>query len=193
METEQRLYEAANSGDRQAMRRLYDRYVGWAMATGLRYIPERADAEDVVQDAFVKVLTHLNQFHYRGEGSLKAWVGRIVVNCALDFLKERRLWQGTLVEVAMAEENDLVAEEEPEVEGVPPDVLLELIGQLPAGYRTVLNLFVFEGMSHKEIASRLGIKPDTSASQFFRAKSMLGRLIREKKAMKEGLNKQERR
>lgn len=170
------------------MRRLYDRYAGWAMATGLRFIPERADAEDVVQDAFVKVLTHLGQFHYRGEGSLKAWVGRIVANCALDFLKERRAWQTVFVE-NMADDD--LAEDEPDVEGVPPDVLMELIGQLPVGYRTVLNLFVFEGMSHKEIGRQLGIKPDTSASQYSRAKAMLGRMIKNRKTMKEGPNKQE--
>lgn len=175
------------------MRRLYDRYVGWAMATGLRFIPERTDAEDVVQDAFVKVLTHLNQFHYRGEGSLKAWVGRIVANCALDFLKKRRAWQTVFIENVAVDEGSDAAEDEPDVEGVPPDVLMELIGQLPTGYRTVLNLFVFEGMSHKEIARQLGIKPDTSASQFSRAKSMLGRMIRDRKIMKEGLNKQEQR
>ena len=138
------------------------------------------------------MLTHLNQFHYRGEGSLKAWVGRIVANRALDFLKERQSWHEMFVETTKAVGNDDTAEEEPDVEGVPPDMLMGLIGQLPAGYRTVLNLFVFEGMSHKEIANQLGIKPDTSASQFSRAKRMLGRMIKEKVAMNEGLNKQKR-
>ena len=71
METEQQLQEAVKAGDRQAMRRLYERYKGYAMSTGLRYIPNGDDVEDVVQDCFVKILTSFQRFNYQGEGSLK--------------------------------------------------------------------------------------------------------------------------
>lgn len=171
METEQQLIEAIQGGDRQAMRRLYDRFFGYTMATALRYIPDREVAKDVVQDCFVNILTSIDRFEYRGEGSLRAWITRIISNQAIDWVKQHELYTFT-DEMPQLEEEVL-----PDVEEVPPDILNEMIGRLPAGYRLVLNLFVFEQLSHKEIALRLGIKESTSASQFFRAKRLLTEMI----------------
>ena len=175
METELTLLQAVKEGDRQAMRRLYERYVGYAMATSLRYIPSRDDAQDVVQDAFVRVFTSIASFTYRGEGSLRSWIISIVVHRALDVLRDR----GRLLIVGDEQLAAELPEADPPVEQLPPQRLTQLIAQLPDGYRTVLNLHVFEGLSHKDIARNLGIKPDTSASQYLRAKRMLARLIRE--------------
>ena len=86
MENEQQLLSAINQGDRAAMRQLYERYKGYAMSIGLRYIAEVSDVEDVVQDSFVTILTSIGMFDYRGEGSLKGWIGRIVANKAFDFV-----------------------------------------------------------------------------------------------------------
>ena len=133
------------------MRRLYERYSGYAMAVGLRYIADRDAVQDVLQDSFVKVFAAINGFSYRGEGSLKAWVMRIVAN-----------------EVG-----------EVDVKNIPMSVVMQMIQQLPAGYRTVFNQFVFEEKSHREIASDLGIKESTSASQYFRAKNLLAKMIQE--------------
>lgn len=183
METERQLLEAIRSGERAALRRLYDRYADYAMAIGLRYIPERDAVRDVLQDSFVKILTSIAQFNYHGEGSLKAWVSRIVSNRAVDYLRENRRF--VFVSGIPDEPDDSMLDGFP-VEmsgampsGVPPDKLVEMIGRLPANYRTVLNLFVFEERPHKEIAQLLGIKESTSASLFFRAKKMLARMIRE--------------
>ena len=88
METEEQLLKAIKSGDRQAMRRLYERYKGYAMSIGLRYIPDSDDVEDVVQDSFVKILTSVQHIDYQGEGSLTAWVRKTVVNKALDFVRK---------------------------------------------------------------------------------------------------------
>lgn len=173
METERQLLDAIQRGERAALRRLYDRYSGYAMAIGLRYIPDCDKARDVLQDSFVKILTSIGRFDYRGEGSLKSWVSRIVANQAIDYIKqhERLLFTN--------EVPDLAIEEEPDVRDIPPDILDSLIGQLPTGYRVVLNLFVFEQLSHREIAQRLSITESASASQFFRAKRMLQRMVRE--------------
>ena len=171
METEQQLIEAIQGGDGHAMRRLYDRFSGYTMATALRYIPDREVAKDVVQDCFVNILTSIDRFEYRGEGSLRAWITRIISNQAIDWVKQHELYTFT-DEMPQLEEEVL-----PDVEEVPPDILNEMIGRLPAGYRLVLNLFVFEQLSHKEIALRLGIKESTSASQFFRAKRLLAEMI----------------
>jgi RNA polymerase sigma-70 factor (ECF subfamily) len=173
VETERQLLDSIYGGERAALRRLYDRYSGYAMAIGLRYIPDTDEVRDVLQDSFVKILTNIGRFDYRGEGSLKSWVSRIVANQAIDYMKQNKHLQFTDVVPDSADE------EEPDVGNIPPDVLDSLIGQLPTGYRVVLNLFVFEQLSHKEIAQRLGIAESTSTSQFFRAKRMLQGMIRD--------------
>lgn len=174
METELQLLEAIRSGEREALRRLYDRYSGYAMAIGLRYLPEGDEVRDVLQDSFVRILTSIGQFNYHGEGSLKSWVSRIVSNRSVDYLREH---QRFMVVSGIPDEPD--EEEEPDVGGVPPDVLTKMIGRLPVNYRMVLNLYVFEQRSHREIAQLLDIKESTSSSLFFRAKKMLARMIKD--------------
>jgi len=174
VETEQQLIEAIQGGDGQAMRRLYDRFSGYTMATALRYIPDGEAAKDVVQDSFVRILTSLDRFEYRGEGSLRAWITRIVSNQAIKWVKQHELYTFTTFTDEMPQ---LAEEEPPDVESVPPDILNGMISHLPAGYRLVLNLYVFEQLSHKEIAHRLGIKESTSASQFYHAKRILAEMI----------------
>ena len=180
METERQLLDAILGGERAAMRRLYDRYSRYAMAIGLRYVPDSDDMRDVLQDSFVKIITGISRFNYRGEGSLKSWVSRIVANQAIDYVKEHERLR------FMEEMPDDVVDEEPDVGDMPPDVLEGMIGQLPASYRVVLNLFVFEQLSHREISQQLGISESNSATQFFRAKKMLQKMIIEYK------NKQQR-
>ncbi len=145
------------------------------MATCLRYIADRDAVKDVMQDAFVKVFTSLSQFDYRGEGSLKAWVTRIAANESLNYVRrnERLAFTDNVP--------DVPDDEEPDIGEVPMQVLLRMIGDLPAGYRAVFNLFVFEGMSHKDIARALGIKESSSASQYLRAKRQLAKEINEYK------------
>lgn len=171
MESERSLLNAIAKGNREAMQRLYQRYAGSLMAVCMRYLGNRDDARDVLQDCFVKILTHVNAFQYRGEGSLQAWMKRIAVNEALDFLHKEALFTHS------DQLADMPDTPEPDVGGVPPDVLQQMITSLPAGYRVVLNLYVFEEKSHKEIARLLGIKEDSSASQFFRAKKLLSKKI----------------
>ena len=172
METERQLLEAIRGGERAALRRLYDRYAGYAMAVGLRYVPDRDEVRDVMQDSFIKILTSISEFSYRGEGSLKGWVNSVVAHQAISYIKEHE-------RLAISDQlPDELEAEEPDVWRVPPDVLTMLIGQLPTGYRTVLNLHVFERLPHNEIAQLLGITPKTSASQYSRAKNTLARLIK---------------
>lgn len=173
MNTEQQLLNGVRDGDRTAMRRLYDTYSGYAMATVLRYVPDRDDASDILQDAFVKILSSVAQFEYRGEGSLKSWVMRIAANEALGWLRKRK-------DIAFTDKipDTSSLDDDPDVDSVTDEVLADMIASLPDGYRVVLNLYVFEGLSHKDIAARLGITPSTSASQFFHAKKMLARKIK---------------
>lgn len=181
METEKQLLEAIHRGERAALRRLYDRYSDYAMAVALRYVPERDEVRDVMQDSFVKILTTIDHFDYRGEGTLKSWVGRIVSNSAIDHLRTN----SHFVFVDTMHDEPQEQDEEPDIGDMPPNVLMEMIGRLPQNYRTVLNLFVFEQRSHKDIASLLGIKENTSSSIFFRAKRMLKKMIIEYKRQQE--------
>ncbi|MBR0165340.1 MAG: sigma-70 family RNA polymerase sigma factor [Prevotella sp.] len=177
METERELLDAIHSDDPQAMRRLYDRFSGYAMAIGLRYVPEREDVKDVLQDSFVKIIGSVGGFTYRGEGSLKAWVARIVTNEAIDWLKIHER-----IHLIFEQRDQLpedVEDEPPDMEEVPSDILNVMIGRLPAGCRLVLNLYAFEQLSHREIACRLSIQEGSSASQLSYAKRLLKRMIKE--------------
>lgn len=173
---EKALLEAFNRGEASAIDRLFCTYAGYLSGVGARYVDDE-DLKDVLQESFIKIFTHLHSFHYKGEGSLRAWMTRIVVNEALLTLRRRK----ASPEVLFDKEPPEVADEAPDTEGLTPETLVKLIRKLPEGYRQVLNLFAIEGKSHKEIGQLLGIKPDSSASQFHRAKSMLARLIKEYK------------
>lgn len=172
VETEERLLQGIRQGERGAQRRLYERFAGYLMAVCLRYLADREAAEDVLQDCFVKILTSIGRFEYRGEGSLKAWVTRLAANESLTYLRQQERME--IVE----EIPDEADEEEPDVGGVPMEQLQRMIEELPVGYRAVFNLYVFEQMSHKEIAAVLGIKVNTSASQYSRARKLLARRIK---------------
>lgn len=159
------------------MRRLYDAYAPTLLAAIRRYVPERADAEDILQDSLMKVFANMDSFSPRRKGALGAWMKRICVNEALMFLRRKK--RLTSLEVLPQLPEDIPDDEAPPVEEVPPEVLQKMILSLPDGYRTVLSLFVFEKLTHREIAQRLGISEGTSASQYSRAKSHLARIIRE--------------
>lgn len=173
METEEQLLNAIRSGDQLAFRRLYDRYSGYAMAIALRYIPERSEVNDVLQDSFIKILTSIGQFSYRGEGSLRNWIARIVAHQAIDYIRRRE--RISFVNISSEE----VADDDADMGEMPSEILMEMIGRLPVHYRVVLNLFVFEQLTHKEIAQLLGIRERTSSSLFYRAKHQLKKMIKD--------------
>lgn len=161
------------NGDRAAMRRLYDLYSGYIMAIVMRYVPDKDDVPDVVQEAFIKIFTSIGLYEYRGEGTLKMWLSRVTANEALGFL--RRKGNITFTDNIPDEPID----DEPDISQITNEALTEMIASLPEGYRVVLNLYVFGQMSHKEIANELGITPSTSASQYYHAKKMLADKIKE--------------
>lgn len=173
MKPEERLVCDIKNGDRAAMRRLYDLYSGYIMAIVMRYVPDKDDVPDVVQEAFIKIFTSIGQYEYRGEGTLKMWLSRVTANEALGFL--RRKGNITFTDNIPDEPID----DEPDISQITNEALTEMIASLPEGYRVVLNLYVFGQMSHKEIADELGITPSTSASQYFHAKKMLADKIKE--------------
>lgn len=174
--SEEDIAKGIRKGDNRAMRHFYAQYGGLLAATCSRYVNNEDDVKDLLQDAMVNIIQNIDSFTYKGKGSLRAWATRIVVNQALNFVKSQKRFLDTFADKDLGNLS-LPDNEEPDISDVPADVIHQMISQLPDGYRTVFNLFAIEGKSHKEIAALLGIKADTSASQFFRAKNILAKQI----------------
>lgn len=175
MYDERQLSERCARGEKPACRELYDSCAGRLLALSTRYTGSQDAAEDVLQEAFIKVFSSISSFRYRGEGSLYAWIRRVVINQSLDWLrKEKR--NGT---VPIEETRTSAEVDEDEVAVVPEDVLAGMVEDLPDGYRTVFNLFAIDGYSHREIGKMLGIKEKTSSSQYFRARALLAGKIKD--------------
>lgn len=174
--TEIQLIEGCKRDESFAQRLLYDRYVDSMYILCLRYIPGASDAEEVLSDAFFKCFRNMHQFRYIGEGSLRAWLSRIVVNECLMFLRRKK----QLI-LSIDDRPDLPVSDTSEsaIDKMQAGDILKYIRELPAGYRTVLNLFVFEDMGHKEIAELLQISENTSKSQLFKARALLKQKIQD--------------
>lgn len=170
--TEQQIVIGVKNGDRKAMREMYDLLAGSVMSTAIRYLGDRDESRDVLQECFLRAFTHIGEFAYRGPGSLRAWMARIVANESINRLKR----QSRLTHVNDMDIEDADAEP-PDVRQVPSEAINRMIASLPTGYRVVFNQFVFEHKSHKEIAQELGIKENSSASQLLRAKRLLAKMI----------------
>ena len=173
-ETERQLIEAIRAGDREALRRLYEHFSRYAMGVTLRYVPRRDDALDIVQDSFISILTSISTFEYRGEGSLRNWVTRIVSNQAVSWMKDHE--QLSFLELTFDEIED---DEDSAIEEVPKELVNEMIGRLPVRYRVVVNLRTFEELSHKDVALKLGISEKAAITLFSRAKRKLAKMINE--------------
>ncbi|WP_106917883.1 RNA polymerase sigma factor [Chryseobacterium aurantiacum] len=178
---EQILVKRLLKKEEAAWKELFGAYSGNLTYVCSRYISEREDVHDVLQNSFIKMFRSIESFEYRGAGSLKAWITRITVNESLKHIKQKGDFKST---VEVDELPDLPHEEEPDFEEIPKADIMEIIRALPDGYRTVFNLYVFEQKSHKEIALLLGIAENSSASQFHRAKGLLVQKIKEFKMSK---------
>ncbi len=171
---EAELVRLAKNGDTAAMRSLYDAHAQYLFSVCRRYAGDDQTAADILQESLIKIFTSLGKFSWRGPGSLRAWMKRITVNESLMALRKAHRLR---IEDSGGELPDVA--EEPQVEDIPMAELQRMIRDLPDGYRTVFNLYVLEGLSHKDIASILGISENTSYSQFSRAKAILSKQIRE--------------
>lgn len=171
----EQLVERIRQKDQRAMSQLYQMYIEELSSVCYRYVPSESDAKDVLQNSFVKIFTSVPTIDYRDEPSFRGWMKKVVVNEALTFLKEKKKLQFMAQEI-----NNLdIPDDEPSTERITADELHQLISELPDGYRTVMNLYVFEGYSHKKIAESLGFTPSTSASQLYFAKRLLSKKVKE--------------
>jgi RNA polymerase sigma factor (sigma-70 family) len=173
--TESELIRACVSGRSDAQRELYDRFKAKMFAMCLRYAGSRAQAQDMLQEGFVQVFTDLHQF--RQEGSFEGWVRRVILHVIYRELRR----QPHFLPFNQDEESVFQPiEPDDDIRQRTARELIEMMQHLAPGFRTVLNMYIFEGYNHKEISNILGISEGTSKSQYMRAKAAL-REIYEKK------------
>lgn len=180
MMSERDISKGCKRGNAKAQRALFDRYSPLLMAKIYRYVGDDDDAKDVLQDTFVKAYTMIDSFAWEGEGSLQAWLTRIAVNTSLNFLRSRKRLSALTVDTADLDDPPDIAEEATatQVNSLDTSTILEMVAELPDGYRTVFNLYCLDGYSHKEIAQQLGINEKSSSSQLTRAKAILAQKIK---------------
>lgn len=166
-----KIIDKCRQGDRQAAEQLYKMFSASMFAVCIQFSKDRMEAEDNLQEGFIKVFRSLGQ--YAGKGSFEGWMKRIFINTALEKFRKNRPLQ--------------LVEEFPDIEDtdinddvlIPEEVLIEFVDQLPEKYKMVFNLYVTEEMSHKEIADLAGITEGTSKSNLSRAREILKRKVKE--------------
>lgn len=172
MTSEQELIEGCKKGKHSAFETLYNQYAKKMMAIALRYCNTTFEAEDLVQEAFIKVFEKIHSFDHKG--SFEGWLKRVLVNHSINHYyktnKERKFEDSTEIDIPDESVGNIFSK-------LSSDELLGALKQLPYGYRTVFNLYVIEGYNHREIAELCNINEGTSKSQLAKAKAMLKELI----------------
>ncbi len=172
MLTEEELYQQCVAGNRNAQKELFDRYSPKMLGICFRYSRSSAEAEDVLQDAFIRIFRYLPTF--KKDGSLEGWVRRIVVNTALNNIKKNKhVYDEMEIDSARGVESEM----ESTIDNYDSKLIWDTMQQLPEGYRVILNMYAIEGYSHREIAEHLNIAEGTSRSQLLRAKMLMQRML----------------
>lgn len=166
--TEAQLIEGCKKRNPQAQRALYEQYKVTLFRVCLRYAKDRSEAQDMLQDGFIKIFTDLPKF--RGEGALGGWLRRVMVNACLQHLRK---WKNLFPATDVQQFAESHATNDNVIADLGAKELTQLIQTLPIGYRVVFNMYVVEGYSHKEIAEQLSVSVSTSKSQLFKAKAAL--------------------
>lgn len=163
-----KLVQSFLSGNPKSQKLFFERFTPTMFVICLRYMGNEDDAQDALQDGFIKVFLKLPDF--KNEGSLEGWVRRIFVNTCLDNIRKK---QKTKSNIEISEVTNSVGFLDVELQNLELQELMSLIQSMPKGYKRVFSMFVIEGYSHKQIAEELGINENTSKSQFLRARSFL--------------------
>jgi RNA polymerase sigma factor (sigma-70 family) len=176
--TEETILKGCIDNHPPAQKALYEKYSGKMLAVCYRYSHNREDAEDMLQEGFIKIFSQIHTFENRG--ALEGWIRRIIVHTCINILKKNKRFNES-VDIIYASGIQVREESIPSI--IQAKEVVECIRLLPIGYRTVLNLYAIEGFSHKEISSMLDIEESTSRSQYTRAKAMLEDVLIKKKIL----------
>jgi RNA polymerase sigma factor (sigma-70 family) len=178
--TEQTILVGCLNNDPSAQRELYNRYSPKMLSVCYRFGNSREDAEDMLQEGFIKIFTQIHTF--QNKGAFEGWIRRIIIHTCINFLKKNKKFSNS-IDLDQADYLEVKEETMPSV--MQARQIIECIRQLPLGYRTVLNLYAMEGYSHKEIADMLDIEESTSRSQYTRAKVMLEGILIKKRIIEQ--------
>lgn len=170
---EKELIKSCAKGDAKAHRLLYEKYGPQIMGLCMRYAGNREDAEEIFHDSLIKVLKNIEKFKF--ESSLKTWISRISINTALDFLRKRK--KTLFISHISDYSHELADSDIPAEVSLEAEMAMRLLKQMPVNQQVIINLFIIEEMSHKEIAAQLGISEEASRVQLSRAKRVLCNLI----------------
>lgn len=172
---QQQLIAGCKRKDTGARKQLYERYAPTMLGICIRYVNEKETARDILQEGFIKVYTKIDS--YSGAGSFEGWMKRIFITSALEHLRARSSF---INNVNLDDYGEKLSDfDESIVENIAAEDILQCVNELPAGFRTVFNLYAIEGYSHAEIARMLNIKESSSRSQLARARYMLQAKIQE--------------
>jgi len=179
MITEEELIEGCKKGKRWAQAELYNRYSASMLAVSMRYCRNVSEAEDALQEAFIRIFKYVKNFKGRHEGSLSAWIKTIVVNTTLSHNRNNKKHHYTedVDDLHVSADPVPLFDDEVDVSRRKQEAIMKSMQKLPVGYRTVFNLYVVEGYTHKEIAEILGISENTSKSQLSKARKYLKKLL----------------
>lgn len=179
-DVEQKILNGCLQGNELDQQKLFFQYAPYMLGISRRYIDSMDEAKDVVQDSFIKIFQNLNRFDNRSQ--LKTWMTRIVINTAIDRLKTSKKIQ--FVSSENISENDLHHQNDDyeEESGLTREILLEMIDNLPTGYKMIFNMYAIDGLTHREISEKLKISEGTSKSQLLRARKFLKNQISEFRA-----------
>ena len=172
MHSEKDFIERCINNDAKAQEALYRRYSPKMFGVCLRFAKNKIEAEEILQEGFIKIFANLKNFRY--EGSFEGWIRRTIINTAINYFKKK---SRRFVEVNIEDIKTTKVENESVIDKISVNELLKLIQTLPNGYRTVFNLNVIEGYTHKEIGKKLSISENTSKSQLSRARAILQKKV----------------
>jgi len=176
--TEQSILAGCLQNNPVAQRELYNRYSPKMLSVCYRFAQSREDAEDMLQEGFIRIFTQIHTF--QNKGAFEGWIRRIIVHTCINFLKKYKKFNES-IDLGYAEYLQVKEETVPSI--MQAKQVVECIRLLPVGYKTVLNLYAIEGYNHKEIAEMLDIEESTSRSQYTRAKTMLEGILIKKKIL----------
>ncbi len=182
--TEELMLAGSIKNNASAQEAFYNKFSPKMLGVCYRFAKNREDAEDMLQEGFIKIFTQLHQ--YRSEGALEGWIRRIIVHTCINVLKKNKKFSES---VDIIHANSIYVREDMIPSIMQAKQVVECIRMLPLGYRTVLNLYAIEGYSHKEIARMLEIEESTSRSQYTRAKAMLEEILIKKKILQKPASK----
>lgn len=188
MLSDDQIVVGCRKGKHHAFNALYNKYSAKMLGVCFRYTKSKEEAEDVLQEGFIKVFNKISSFKSRG--SFEGWLRRIMVNTAINHYKAKKKYQTQDIDLNSKHLVDSYASDEETIEvdeTLPKEELMKILQDLPEGYRFVFNMFVIEGMKHSEIAAELNISVNTSKSQLFKARRWLRQRIEERQKQKTGL------